>query len=387
MNNSSNNAPTKSIAFIVAAPVTAEAFLAPHIRKLADQYQITVIGKKITQSKSLDPRANLIDVNIERQINLKSDLKACIDLFKILRRENFDVVQSMTPKAGLITSLAAFMVRVPTRIHWFTGQVWVTRSGFSRRLLKILDRVTARLSTHILVDSKSQMAFLEINHVAKSEKMTVLANGSTRGVGCNTYRIASSVRSSIRHSLGIGGDEKIILFVGRMNRDKGIGELLEAFALLPSDHNAHLILVGHDEDGFKERLANGSDKYRDKVHFVGYKENVIDYMVESDIFALPSYREGLPISMLEAGAVGLPLIGTKIDGITDIVENNVNGILVRAGDAKELFQALDTLLRNNSLRRRLGDEAAKSIRLRFNEELLLNAYEKFLTERISGVKI
>ena len=381
-----DNKSKKSIAFVVAAPVTAEAFLAPHIRHLADKFQITVIGKGITQSESLDPRANMIDITIERRINIKSDLKACIALFKILRHEKFDVVQSMTPKAGLLTALAGFAARIPTRIHWFTGQVWTTKSGFSRRFLKSLDRTTAALSTHLLVDSHSQKQFLERNRVAKSTKMNVLGHGSTRGVDCEQFRMDLSRSNVVRRQLNIPNGDKIILFVGRLNREKGVQHLLDAFCLLPANLNAHLVLVGADEEGFLESSRKCNNNLFTNIIYVGYQTNVLDYLIDADIFVLPSYREGLPISLLEACAVGLPIIGTEINGIIDVVENGVNGILVPAANTEELFEALYTLLSDMELRKRLGEEAMKTVNLCFREQELTRAYEKFLMEIISQAK-
>jgi len=378
MNNRSSESTVDSVAFIVAANETADAFLAPHIRELAADFQITVIGNRVSECNEIDPRAILTDLTIERSMNIFADIRACVSLYRIFRREKFDAVQSMTPKAGLLTALAAFAARIPTRIHWFTGQVWATRSGLSRQILKSLDRVTATLSTHLLVDSHSQRDFLDINSVAKTRKTLVLANGSTRGVDCNRFRMNKSRRGSVRSNLGIPKEDKIVLFIGRLNREKGVSDLLDAFGSLPTNLGAHLVLVGTDEEGFAEKSPMGKSPAPTNVYFVGHQANVLDFLIDADIFVLPSHREGLPISLLEAGAVGLPIIGTEINGITDVIENGLNGMLVPSADSGRLFYALQTLLLDDDLRKRLGQGAMDSIRLRFREELLTNAYKRFL---------
>lgn len=371
--------PRPSIAFVVAAPATAEAFLAPHINRLAPDYKITAVGKGISKSTKLDARVILKDIDIERPISPIADLKASFELFKLFRQERFELVQSMTPKAGLLTAIAGFLARVPVRIHWFTGQVWATKSGILRQLLKNLDRLTARLSTHLLVDSHSQMQYLSDNHISRDHKMRVLANGSTCGVDLAEVEANQRDPLKIRKSLGIDSTAVVILFVGRLNREKGIPELLEAFGGLNTEVETHLILAGEDEEELKksEDTASLENAF---VHFVGYQRQIFDFMREADIFILPSHREGLPISLLEAGAHGLAIVATRINGIIDVVQGNDLGILVTPQDPLELRAAIEFLINNPVYRTQLGASIQDLIFANFAQQDLVVAYRDLLFE-------
>lgn len=378
MNNAENGGSKKSIAFVVAAPVTAESFLAPHIHNLAENYEITVIGKKISQSKSLDPRANLIDIDIERHVNLKSDLMATFALFKLLRRQKFDLLQSMTPKAGLITALAGFAARIPIRIHWFTGQVWATRTGFSRMILKSFDRITAHLSTHLLVDSHPQMEYLAEKRITRRTKMRVLLRGSTCGVDTCKFSFQPTDRRRIRTALSIADRDTVLIFMGRLNRDKGIKELLDAYFQINSN-TLHLLLLGEDEDEIVGKIVEiSTPKQRDKIYLLGHVKEPQEFLSAADIFILPSHREGLPMSILQASSTGLPVIGTDIYGIRGALVHGQTGILVPAKETGKLAIAIQFLMDELRYRTELGDSGRKFVEQYFTEEAITHAYKEFL---------
>ena len=237
------------MAVVAAVPLSLRVFMRPHIEAMASRYAVTMIssaGGEVISEQVLGTRFFAVD--IRREISPLADLCSLFHLFVLFRREKFALVHSLTPKAGLLTMLAAFLSRVPVRIHIFTGQVWVTRKGLGRSLLKALDRLIAMLATHVLADSHSQRRFLIAEGVVCENRIQVLADGSICGVDSGRFRPDSEVRQRIRQELQIPDDALVILFLGRLTRDKGVLDLAQAFAMLAADHrNLYLAIVGPDE--------------------------------------------------------------------------------------------------------------------------------------------
>jgi glycosyltransferase involved in cell wall biosynthesis len=292
--------------------------------------------------------ARFFRIPIERRISPLSDLLALARLVSLFREQRFDLVHSITPKAGLLAMTAAWLARVPARLHTFTGQVWVTRTGPARALLRFMDSLIARYATHVLVDSRSQRDFLIAQRIVSAAKSDVLANGSICGVDGRRFRPDGEARARVRTELGAAGGDVVFLFVGRLAKDKGVPDLVAAFARVAERHPAtRLVLVGPDE----ERLGRAAER----VHWVGGTDRVEDYMAAADVFCLPSHREGFGQVALEAAASGLPVIASRIYGLTDAVADGETGLLHPPGDIETLVQLMEKLLRQPDLRQRLGN--------------------------------
>lgn len=220
----------KRICFVVAIPMTAAVFLKDHIRVLSEEYDVYLVGN----IQSEDEVKNLAitgwhSIEIERGISLTKDLKAVALLKSYFTEMKFDAVHSVTPKAGLVTALAGKLAGIKHRTHIFTGQVWATRTGAMRLLLKSIDKVIANCDNHILVDGKSQRAFLEKEGVLKPGKALVFCDGSIAGVNSERFVPDTETRKDEREKMGIKDDMLTYIFLGRLNHDKGIGELYEAY--------------------------------------------------------------------------------------------------------------------------------------------------------------
>ena len=249
--------------------MTVNAFLLEPIIKLSKFYEIYILLNLDSKESlpSLDGVAKVLPVNIQRKIRLKSDLAALWQLFKLFRYHNFQVVHSVTPKAGLLAMLAAYAARVPLRIHTFTGQVWVTKFGLKRFLLKRFDCFIAFLTTHNIVDSPSQHQFLVDEKVMTSAKSVVYAKGSISGVDVVRFKPNVLARENIRQQLNIPDDAIVFIFLGRLTRDKGVLNLALAFSYLQNG-GAHLLFVGPDEQSMQTEIMQITRLYGDSVHFV-----------------------------------------------------------------------------------------------------------------------
>jgi glycosyltransferase involved in cell wall biosynthesis len=305
-----------------------------------------------------------------------------VRLVRLFTAHRFRVVHSVTPKAGLLAMLAAWLARVPVRIHTFTGQVWATRRGTGRMLLRAMDRLIARLATHVLVDSPSQRDFLIGSGVVSAGKASVLANGSICGVDAERFRPDAAARTRIRNEAGVRDDAILFLYLGRLSRDKGVLDLARAFAGLATQHtSAHLALVGPDEEGLRDRIGDIVGKFANRVSVRHFTARPEQSMAGADVFCLPSYREGFGQVAIEAAATGLPVIASRIYGIVDAVVEGETGLLHAPADVEALRSHMETLMLRPDLRRRLG-EAGRARALRdFSAERVTRA----LLEYYAGV--
>lgn len=367
------------LAFIVSSPETAVAFLTPHFETLIGEYEIILFANTDATNWTDVPEVAVQQVEIQRTPNLFKDLKAVNSLRKYFNRQRFDIVQSVTPKAGLLAMTAGRMARTPVRIHWFTGQVWATRSGLARAYLKFADKFTSRMATHLLVDSPSQRDFLIQQKIAPAKKMTVLGSGSICGVDTDRFSPDIQAREQVRRDLDINSDESAFLFIGRLNRDKGIYELLMAFSMLHEFPNTHLILVGHDEENIQEKYLDANkERINPKIHFIGHTRQPEKYMAASDIFVMPSHREGFGLSVIEAAAVGLPCIASNIYGLNDAIRNGETGILFAPGDWEDLNSKMVHALSNKSEVAEWARRASVRVETEFYSQRLTDLYKKYL---------
>lgn len=366
------------LCFVVSSPLTARAFLSGHIAALGERYAVdlAVDATDDTGLGDIPCHARVVPLPIRRNVAPHADLRALVRLYLLFRRERYAAVSSVTPKAGMLTMLAAALAKVPLRIHVFTGQVWVTRLGWKRRLLKMADRIMARLATHVLADSPSQRDFMVAEGVVASGKARVLGEGSICGVDGDRFRPDEERRSCIRQAYGIPETGVVFLFLGRLNRDKGVLDLAGAFAALDNDA-AWLLVVGPDEGGLRMEMEHRLGTSLARTRFVGYTDRPEDFMAAADVFCLPSYREGFGMVIIEAAAAGIPAIGARIYGITDAIEEESTGLLHRPGDVAGLAGAMAMLAGEADRRRAMGVAArARALRL-FSREAVTRSWVDF----------
>lgn len=351
--------------------MTAVAFLNGHIDHLSSDFEVTVVCSFDGGEKDISKNSSLKNIPITRNISLISDLKATYSLTRFLKQGDFQIVHSLTPKAGLITALAGWFAKIPVRIHWFTGQVWVLRSGPPRTLLKNMDRLIANLNTSLLVDSHSQRDFLVEQRVINPTKVHVLGSGSVCGVDTVRFRPSPEMRALTRVELGISDpNAHIILFLGRLTRDKGIDTLLHAFSSQTLRRNSYLVMVGPDEENYMARIPRVLGERLENFRYIPFTVEAEKYMAASDIFCLPSLREGFGLSIIEAGASGLPCVASRINGVTDSIKEGETGILFQPGNVDELIHSLNSLLKSPDSRIEMGTQARTRVQHLWTSQLL-----------------
>lgn len=375
----------KKICFIVSSEMTVRAFLLDQLAALSKKYDVTVIANTGTRAflSELGIKADVFPVALERRISLLRDIKAFLRLVVFFSKNRFNLAHSVTPKAGLLAMSAAFFAGIPIRLHTFTGQVWATCSGPKRFLLKLMDRILAAFTTNILVDSRSQREFLIEQGVISENKSRALLNGSISGVDTRKFKPDTKARKDIRSALNIDDRDILFLFLGRLNKDKGLIELAAAFSRLCLSHDkAHLLVVGPDEENIRERMSELCAACIDRLHFVDFTSVPEQYMAAADVFCLPSRREGFGSVIIEAAAAGVPSIGSRIYGIIDAVEDNITGLLFETGNTEALTKKLAQIIEEPGLRQRLGKNARERAVRDFSQDkvtrALLDFYENIL---------
>lgn len=377
----------KRICFVVAIPATAHAFLRDHIQALRKDYDVFLAGN-IQSSSDVEG----LDINgyrriaIEREISVGTDLKAVRQLSSYFREMRFDAVHSVTPKAGLVCALAGFSARVPVRIHIFTGQVWATRKGGMRQLLKSLDWLVAKLNTHILVDGKSQRDFLVSQGVVSPAKAFVLGDGSICGVNMERFAPSVETRKAVRKELGISDNSIVFVFMGRLNRDKGLHELLPAFnRLAETNKDAFLLLFGNDEESVADTFGQYGNLTQKKFLYYGPTREPQRMLQAGDVFVLPTYREGFGSSVIEAACLGLPTITSDAYGVLDASVDGVTGLLCKVGSAEGLYACMKEMAGNAQMRKDFGRAGRKRVQEKFAGNVVVKAWKQYYDKLLNHV--
>lgn len=320
-----------------------ETYLAGQPQWLARRFDVTLISapsaglEAAGRAEGVRTRA----VPMTRTISPARDVGALLRLYRIFRRDRPALVQSYSPKAGLLAMVAAWAAQVPVRVHGIIGMPLMEAGGVRARLLRWTERLTYVFATHLTCNSASLRDWIEIQ--LSRRRIEVIGHGSINGVDTGRLRPPTEVeRRRARAELGLDADACVFAFVGRVARDKGVAELCDAFAALPAGGPAQLLIVGGDEDSLAAELHDRFATHPDVIR-VGWRTDVRPAYWAADVLVLPSYREGMPNVLLEAAATGLPLVATDIGGCNEIIRHGENGLLVPVKDSAALAAAMDKL--------------------------------------------
>lgn len=384
------------IARISTVPFFVVTQLKHQIKALASAGAIvTVISSEGPELSSLEglPGIRHAAVDMPRSISPWRDMLALFKLIILFRVERIQIVHSTTPKAGLLTALAAFFARVPVRLHTFTGQPWVNMRGLKRWLARSSDWLVGKLNTRCYADSASQRLFLIEQKLIGGDDLEVIGAGSLAGVDVRRFdseRFSASEQDALRRSLDIPDDSRVLLFVGRINVDKGVRELLQAFLRLKQIQiDAHLVFVGQfDADsGVSGGISRDEIEQMPDTHIIGYTDCPEEYMAIADVLCLPSYREGFGTVVIEAAAMGVPTVGTNIYGLSDAVVDGETGVLVAPRNSEALFEAIANMLKDEVLRRRMSKAAKQRARTIFDADiissLMVKEYVRLINDEIA----
>ena len=373
--------------FVVTVESTIHSFLISHLISLSSRYEVTLIVNTNNPFflKKYGLKIKVIPINIYRKINLFSDILCLITLIKIFHKAQPNVVHSITPKAGLLGMLAAYLVCVPLRFHTFTGQVWANKKGLSRLTLKIIDFSIAKLSTFNIVDSPSQKKFLIQNNILNKKKSIVFGSGSVSGVDLDRFMPNRKTFFKIRSALSIPFDAFIFVFIGRLNRDKGVLDLAKAFEKL-KDKNAYLLVVGPDEGNFTDQIRVINKNKLNQIRFVSYTKKPELYLAASNILCLPSYREGFGNVIIEAAASQVPAIASNIYGISDAILNHQTGILHPVKDVNAIVKAMQYFLNKPDMAIKFGKIARKRAITKFDSQKITAFWIKFYSQILKNAQ-
>lgn len=377
-----------SLVFIATTPFAVNAFLRTHLRALADNHDVTLcvntLAYPLVDEIARSVRVRHID--IARKISPWQDLRALFQLVRCFREIQPSTVHSITPKAGLVSMLAGWLAQVPWRFHTFTGQVWATKSGFRRTLLKGIDRIIALLASRVFADSASQCRFLEDEGVVRPGGVSMLGQGSVAGVDLARFHPDSATRAALRAEISVAESVPVFLFVGRLVRDKGVFDLIKAFAKLNARHGKwELWMVGPDEESLQSTLRAEGERLGTRIRWFGPTPSPERYMAAADVFALPSYREGFGSVIIEAAACGIPTIAYRIDGVVDAIVEGSTGYLVEKGDVSAFAEVMEQLGSDPNRRLLLGQLARQRAVADFSSSKVSAAWLAFYGAILSEI--
>lgn len=374
----------KKICFITTISITLRSFVlktAEYIHKNTDWDISFICDYDEEFEKSLPNYIHYIPVKMERGISL-TGIKAMFDMVKIFKREKFDLIQYSTPNASLYASLAGILSKVPVRLYCQWGMVFVGFSGVKRKIFKFIEKTVCWLSTHVQPDSKSNLNFAHEEGLYPQNKGSVIWNGTSCGVNLDKFDVLKKeeYRNEIRAKFNLPSNAFVYGFVGRITRDKGINELFEAYKqVLEGTENTYLLMVGYSEqDGTIRNDLLEWAQACERVVFTGYTPVVEKHLAAMDIYILPSYREGFPMSVIEAQAMGVPVIVTDITGIMNGVLVGVTGTVIPVKDATALKNAMIEMVNNPDVVETYGKAATKFAVENFEQKQFL---EKILIDR------
>ncbi|HEY1057269.1 MAG TPA: glycosyltransferase family 4 protein [Limnobacter sp.] len=365
------------IAFITTTILQVKFFLVPHLNALAERYDVTLILKEDYPEirNSLPLKTNIHFIDIERAVSPVKDLKGLWQLYRYLRSQRFDMVHTVNPKAGLLGILAAFLARVPIRLHTFQGEIWANKTGVWRAILRFMDRLVGWCATDLTVVSHSERDVLVREGLISARKSTVLANGSIGGVDMVRFSPKPSVRQAQRSQLGFGPQHTVFLYLGRLNVDKGLLELAQAFSQVHAQRpTARLLLVGLDEEQILEKIQPWSATMADALVYRPYTPAPEDILQAADVLVLPSHREGFGVVIIEAAALGIPSIGSRIYGISDALVDGQTGLMFEKGNADDLAKAITTLIDQPERMKAFGHQARLRVEAEFQQSVVLEAF-------------
>ncbi len=375
----------KNICIISATPLTIQFFFLPHIKFLNEHFNVSLAFDCSNDSylPMIEMANKRYNIRMARKVNIFRDFCSLIDLFYLFRRVNFDAIITVAPKAGFLGMVVGTVCRIPVRVHIFQGEPWASMKGLRRYFFKLLDKVTAFLSTSLLAVSHSEKEFLVSESVINAKKISILGDGSIAGVDQNRFTMNFDIRKKIRLENNIPPDAVVMVFMGRLNPDKGVQELLQAFDLVSKVRsNVFMMIIGPDEtNGTNLIWPPDSIQY---IRSVGFTLEPEKFLMAADFLCLPSYREGFPVSILEAAAIGLPSIGTRIYGVVDAIIDGETGILIEPRNIKELFNAMLELIDNSPRRIAMGTAARQRVLDKFSSKEVIMRYVTYFKTCLSS---
>ncbi|MDX9789400.1 MAG: glycosyltransferase family 4 protein [Candidatus Kapabacteria bacterium] len=369
---------------ITTVPVSLKTLLKGQHRFMSENgFEVVGVsspGQELEDVKN-DENIRVVALEMTRTISPFSDLKSLWNFYKLCKKEKPLIVHSHTPKAGIIGMLGAKLAGVPIRLHTVAGLPLMEEKGIKRKILDFVEKLTYACATKVYPNSKGLYEFILENKYTATEKLKVIGKGSSNGIDTthfNPNQIPEQQKQDLRKSLGIQPEDFVFIFVGRIVKDKGINELISAFSSFSSlrgtKQSAKLLLVGNYERELDPLLPE-TEKIIDanpNIITTGYQQDVRPYFAVSDCLVFPSYREGFPNVVMQAGAMGLPSIVSNINGCNEIIEEGENGTIVPVKNVDALQQAMKKMIEDKEYYSKLKSNARSMIQSRYEQSVVWN---------------
>lgn len=370
---------------ITTVPISLDKLLEGQLAFMENHYHVIAISSEKKYLKEIGEKNGVetFCVNMTRRITPLQDIKSLWNLYRFFKKEKPMIVHTHTPKAGTVGMIAAKLAKIPYRLHTIAGLPLLEAKGKKRILLNIVEKITYACSTSIYSNSIGLKNIILKEGFCPVKKIKVIGNGSSNGINTSYFDpslFQDIFKNNIRSELSIKKSDFIFIFIGRLVSDKGVNELVEAFDYISKFYiNAKLLLVGNAEPELDPLKENTKKILTDnkKIIAVGFQKDVRPYLSISNLLVFPSYREGFPNVVMQAGAMGLPSIVTDINGSNEIIINNLNGVVIPAKNAYELQKNMIHLMNNTPITNRMQNVAREMIISRYQQHVI---WESLLAE-------
>lgn len=377
----------KKVFRITTVPLSLNSLFKGQLKMLNEHFELVGVSSSGSEQEEVHQREGIriIALPMERRISPIKDFISLVRMVLLFLKERPDMIHSYTPKAGLISMLAGWITGVPVRMHTFTGLVFPTATGLKQKLLIWTDRLTCACATHINPEGNGVKQDLIRYHITK-KPLKIIANGNVNGIDLKYFQRTPEVMQVAEAYRKEG--VFTFCFVGRVVRDKGINELVSVFVRLQKKHTQiRLILVGPFEKKLDPVSAETEKQILEHpaIDFMDFQKDIRPFLVASDALAFPSYREGFPNVVIQAGAMGLPSIVTDINGCNEIIEQDKNGVIIEPQNEQALYLAMEDFLLHPEKVKDMAQNSRKMVADRFDQKIvwtaLLDEYKTLLKEK------
>lgn len=377
---------------ITTIPLSLDKLLGEQLRFMSQFYKIKAVSSDEKELKKVAEKyeVNYHSIEMTRTISPVQDIVSVWKMYRFLKKEKPEMVHTHTPKAGIIGMTAAYFAGVPIRLHTVAGLPLMEANGTRRMILNQVEKLTYSCATKVYPNSKGLADFIIREKFCHPSKLKIIANGSSNGIDLSHFsptQIPEKQKTALKNQLGISENDFVFVFVGRLVKDKGINELVSALKNL--NHSTtqpfKLLLVGNFEPKLDPLLPQTLNEIEQNPNIisVGFQDDVRPYFAIANALVFPSYREGFPNVVLQAGAMELPSIVTDINGCNEIVENNKNGLIIPTKNTTALKLAMEELMQNIELRQKLKNNSRSMIESRYDQQQVWKSikkeYEQLLT--------
>lgn len=383
---------------VTTSDISLDSLIKGQLKFLSSEFEVIGVSNNTGVLAMVGEREGIrtIEVPMHREISLFSDIKCLWLLYRLFRKEKPDIVHANTPKGSMLSMIASKLASVPHRLYTVTGLRYQGASGLFRILLMVMERISCCCATKVIPEGEGVKKTLLKDNIT-SKEMHIILNGNINGIDTEYFnpdlfnrdrtdnKPYTGNKKDIRRDLNLKEDDFVFIFIGRIVRDKGMNELAVCMKRFKAEKkNVKLLLVGRFESKLDPLDADNEEFLRSdpNIHFLGYQNDVRPFFVAADVLVFPSYREGFPNVVLQAGAMGIPAIVTNINGCNEIIKEDFNGKIFSSKDVNALYEKMNWCLNNKNRVKDMASQSRKMIVDRYRQEEVweatLQEYKKLL---------